>query len=109
MDVWQLDSIDVEPRRPKVLHSDEGAARVIAIDLPAGDGLAEHQVHEHAWLHVHRGVVDVICGGETHRADAGTLIHWSPSERHTVNAVEDARLTLVLAPWPGEGHPSTRE
>jgi hypothetical protein len=25
-----------------------------------------------------------------------------------VRAISDARLVLVLAPWPGEGHPSRR-
>ena len=29
-----------------------------------------------------------------------------PNERHEVRAKSDARLVLVLAPWPGEGHPS---
>jgi hypothetical protein len=26
-----------------------------------------------------------------------------------VRAVSDARLVLVLAPWPGVGHPSRRD
>lgn len=109
MDIWDLTSIAVEPRKPVVLQSDEGAARVIAISLRAGDALGEHEVHEHAWLHVHRGAVDVaVAGGETTRAAAGSLVHWEPHERHAVTAVEDSLLALLLAPWPGPGHPNLR-
>jgi hypothetical protein len=34
------------------------------------------------------------------------LAHFEPNERRTVRALSDARLVLVLAPWPGVGHPS---
>jgi hypothetical protein len=33
---------------------------------------------------------------------------FDPNERHEVTAKSDARLLLVLSPWPGEGHPSNR-
>lgn len=108
MDVWELTALDVEPHAPVVLHSDEGAARVIAINLPAGEELQDHQVHEHAWLHVHRGAVELAVDGDARRAAAGALVHWRPGERHAVRSVEDALLVLVLAPWPGPGHPSLR-
>jgi hypothetical protein len=34
------------------------------------------------------------------------LAHFAPNERRTIKATTDARLVMVLAPWPGEGHPS---
>src|SRR4051794_39661444 len=109
MEIWDLASIAVDPRRPVVLHSDAGAARVIAIRLPAGEELGEHEVHEHAWLHVHAGAVEVTLeDGSSATAGAGALIHWPPQERHTVRATDDALLALILAPWPGAGHPSRR-
>ena len=108
MDIWDLATVAVEPHKPVVLHSDEGAARVIAINLPAGEALGEHEVHEHAWLHVHRGAVEVDSGSGPVRAGAGSLVHWEPQERHAVTAVEDALLALILAPWPGPGHPNLR-
>jgi quercetin dioxygenase-like cupin family protein len=108
MDVWDLTALSVEPQKPEVLHSDEGAARVIAINLPAGDALGDHEVHEHAWLHVHQGEVEVGEDGNLRRVGAGALVHWEPQERHAVVAVEDALLALILAPWPGDGHPSLR-
>src|SRR3954451_12519230 len=98
MHVWDLTALSVELRQPEVPHSDEGAARVIAINLPAGEALGDHEVHEHAWLHVHRGSVEVGNGAETTTASAGSLVHWPPQERHTVTAAEDALLALILAP-----------
>jgi len=109
MDFWDLTTLDVQPHQPVVLHSDEGAARVVAINLPAGEELQDHEVHEHAWLHVHQGAVEVEAREERRRAGAGSLVHWRPAERHAVRATEDALLLLLLAPWPGPGHPSLRE
>jgi quercetin dioxygenase-like cupin family protein len=108
MHVWDLTELSVQPHQPEVLHSDEGAARVIAINLPAGEALNDHEVHEHAWLHVHRGIVDVGEGTDVSRVGPGALVHWNPQERHAVTAVDDALLALILAPWPGPGHPSLR-
>ncbi|MGZ4268472.1 MAG: cupin domain-containing protein [Solirubrobacteraceae bacterium] len=108
MDIWNVGSLGVEPQRPQVLHSDEGAARAVALSLRAGEALEDHEVHEHAWLTVHRGTVAVEQGDESVHAPAGSLVHWNPQERHAVRAVEDALLVLLLAPWPGPGHPSLR-
>jgi quercetin dioxygenase-like cupin family protein len=109
MDVWDLDAVDVEPHKPQILLSDRGSARAIAIELPAGEALTDHEVHEHAWLTVVRGAVEVRAGDETRSGGAGHVFHWRPQERHEVRATEDARLLLLLAPWPGEGHPGARD
>src|SRR5690242_17600439 len=109
MDIWDIRSLDIQPHQPQVLSSDDGAARVIAIHLPAGEQLQEHEVHEHAYLIVADGEVELGQGGETQTAGVGSVTHWSPQQRHEVRATSDARLVLVLAPWPGPGHPSNRE
>jgi len=103
MDTWNLAEMKTEPHRPEVLRSDDGAARAIAINLPAGEMLQDHEVYEHAWLHVHEGEVEIDQGGATTPAPAGFLAHFDPHERHEVRAKSDARLLLILAPWPGEG------
>jgi quercetin dioxygenase-like cupin family protein len=107
MDTWDIASLDVRPHHPKVLRSDD-ETRVIAIDLPAGERLDEHQVHERAWLVVLSGEVEVEQGAETVPGGAGFLAHFEPNERHEVRATRDSRLLLLLSPWPGEGHPSRR-
>jgi quercetin dioxygenase-like cupin family protein len=109
MDIWDIRSLDVQPHSPQILRSDDGAARAIAIHLPAGEELQEHEVHEHAYLVVIDGEVEVEQDTETQTAGAGTVAHWVPQQRHEVRATSDARLLLVLAPWPGPGHPRLRE
>jgi redox-sensitive bicupin YhaK (pirin superfamily) len=105
MEHWDLRTLDVEPQRPKVLHSARGEARSILISLRAGEELQEHQVHERAYVVVIDGEVDLAgtAGG------AGTAAVFEPKERHAVRAVSDARVLLVLAPWPGDGHPGARD
>ena len=103
MESWDLTTLDVEVHKPAILKSEEGVARAIAINLPAGDQLQDHEVHEHAWVHVHSGEVEVEQDGQTTQASAGFLAHFDPHERHEVRATQDSRLLLLLAPWPGEG------
>ena len=104
METWDIPTLDVQPHQPEVLRSDQ-EARVIAINLPAGEQLQEHQVHERAWVIVASGEVEFEQDGRTTAGGAGFVAHFEPNERHEVRATGDARLVLVLAPWPGEGHP----
>ena len=102
MDSWDIRSMDVQPHQPQVLRTDR-EARVIAINLPAGEQLQDHEVHEHAWLHVHDGEIEVVQDGQSTSGGAGFLAHFDPHERHEVRATSDSTLILLLAPWPGEG------
>jgi quercetin dioxygenase-like cupin family protein len=100
---WNLATMDIEVHRPAVLQSN-GEGRAIAINLPAGDALQEHEVHERAWLMVASGQVEIeLPDGETITGGPGLLASFAPHERREVRATEDARLLYVLAPWPGEG------
>ena len=36
--------------------------------------------------------------------DFGGEVQFAPGERREVRSESGARLLLVLAPWPGEGH-----
>jgi len=107
METWDIASLDVQPHQPEVLRTDP-EARVIAINLPAGEELQEHEVHERAWVVVAAGEVEIEQGGSTETGGPGFVAHFDPKERHEVRATSDARLLLILAPWPGEGHPNLR-
>ena len=110
MEHWDLRTVAIEPHRPQILQSARGEGRAIAIHLPAGDSLQDHEVHERAYLTVVDGEVEVeVAAGETVTAGAGTLFVFDPKERHEVRATSDSRLLLVLAPWPGDGHPGSRD
>jgi quercetin dioxygenase-like cupin family protein len=77
------------------------------INLPKGEQLQEHQVHERSWLLVTGGQIELTTpDGETASGGSGLLAIFDPKERHEVRATEDSRLLLVLSPWPGDGHPS---
>jgi quercetin dioxygenase-like cupin family protein len=105
---WDLATTEVAPHQPVVLDS-ENEGRAILINLPAGERLQEHQVHERAWVLVVSGKVRIdLPDGGSAAGGAGLMAVFDPAERHEVSAEEDARLLLVLAPWPGDGHPSNR-
>lgn len=106
MQTWDLKQLKVEPHHPQVLLSqDEG--RAIAIHLPKGEQLQEHQTHERSWLIVADGEIQIDdTTGETIKGGPGLMAEFAPNERREVTATEDARLLLILSPWPGDGHPS---
>ncbi len=108
METWDLEAIEVRPHHPHVVCSNADG-RAIVIDLPAGERLDEHQVHEASWLVVTSGEVQVgDAAGESTRGGPGLLVHCPPNERREVRATSDARVLLLLTPWPGDGHPSQR-
>lgn len=90
-------------RDPAVLHSDDGARAVLVVLAP-GQELGDHQVKENAWLVVVEGTVRVSANGESTEAGAGTTFRFAPDERHSVASDGGARVLLLLAPWPGDGH-----
>ena len=103
MEHWDLRQMPMDVHRPAVLQSD-GEGRAIALSLPAGERLQEHQVHERAWMLVVDGTIEIESpDGETVNGGAGLLAVFDPAERREVRATADARLLLLLAPWPGEG------
>jgi len=106
MESWNLNELQVEPHAPQVLDS-ESEGRAIVINLPAGEQLQEHQVHERAWLLVVDGNLSIETpDGRSAEGGPGLLAIFDPHERHEVQAIEDSRLLMVLSPWPGDGHPS---
>jgi quercetin dioxygenase-like cupin family protein len=107
MDSWDISTLGVEPHKPTVLRTDD-AARVVAVTIPAGEALEDHQVHEHAYVVVVDGEVQIGTVGDTQAAGVGFVAHFEPNERHEVRATSDARIVLFLAPWPGAGHSSER-
>jgi quercetin dioxygenase-like cupin family protein len=106
---WHLATLELQPHAPAVLStSSEG--RAIVLEVPAGESLQEHQVHERAWVTVIDGEVEITAAdGERITGETGLLIEFDPAERHAVVARTTARLLLLLAPWPGDGHPGTMD
>ena len=103
--MWNLKALDLKPRLPEILSS-TSEARAIALDLEAGESLPDHEVHERAWLVIVDGEVEATsAGGERTSGGSGLLLEFAPAERHEVIERSNARLLLLLTPWPGVGHP----
>jgi quercetin dioxygenase-like cupin family protein len=102
---WHLPEIQTPggSRSPVVLKS-EDEARAVLVGLEPGQSLGDHQVKEHLWLLVVEGGTRIRAGGEEVEASIGTLAHFEPDERHSVESDAGAKILLLLAPWPGEGH-----
>ena len=105
MESWDLKTVDVDPHQPRILASADDA-RTILLSLPEGEELQEHEVHERARVLVVDGDVDVAeADGDFASAGPGHLFEFEPAERRTIVARSEARLLMVLSPWPGNGHP----
>ena len=105
MQSWNLPEIETPDgtRSPVVLLS-EDPARAVVVGLEPGQSLGDHQVKEHAWIVVVEGSARIGAGPESLEAPVGTLVHFEPDERHSVSTDGGAKILLLLAPWPGEGH-----
>ena len=105
MQHWDLMAIEAPDGRrdPVVVHSGN-EARAVLIVLKPGQQLGDHQVKENAWVMVLEGAVRITAGGDEVEARPGMLCRFDPDERHSLASDEGARVMLLLAPWPGEGH-----
>jgi quercetin dioxygenase-like cupin family protein len=105
MQTWNLLEIDAPGGSvsPAVLATEDGT-RAVLVSLQTGQELGDHQVKERAWLVVVDGVVRIDSEDGIVDAGPGTLATFAPDERHSVSAPTGARILLLLAPWPGEGH-----
>jgi len=107
MNSWDVNSLDLRPHFPQILSSTKDA-RAIALAIPAGESMQDHQVHERAWVTVLGGEVEITTtAGERVAGGPGLVVEFDPGERHAVRALSDARLLLLLTPWPGVGHPGS--
>jgi quercetin dioxygenase-like cupin family protein len=104
---WDLRAVELRPHAPEILSS-SADARAVVLEIPAGESLQDHQVHERAWVTVIDGEVEITTtAGENVVGGRGVMVEFAPGERHAVRALTTARLLLLLTPWPGDGHPGT--
>ena len=71
-----------EPHRAQVLRSDD-ETRAIAIRLPSGEELQEHQVHGRTYVLVVDGEVEIAQDGSSVTGGIGFLSPFEPNERRT--------------------------
>ena len=62
---WDLKGLQLRPHSPEILASSD-EARAVVLEIPAGESLQDHQVHERAWVSVIDGEVEITTSdGET--------------------------------------------
>ena len=105
MEHWDLRTLDVQPHQPQILHSSRGESRTIAIHLPAGERLQDHEVHERAHLVVVDGQVEVDADGGSVRGGPGFVAVFDPQERHEVRARERRAAAAGARAVAGPGPP----
>jgi quercetin dioxygenase-like cupin family protein len=105
MKSWMTTDLELKPHAPAILSSSDDL-RIVSLLIPAGESLDTHQVHEHAFVVVIDGEIEVTTEAGGHASGGrGLLVEFAPNERHAVRAQSDAHLLLLLTPWPGPGHP----
>src|ERR1700710_2197149 len=107
MDHWALRTLDLEPHQPQILQSDRGTGRAIAINLPAGEQLQDHEVHERAYLTVLDGEVSVQAGATV--SGAAPLFASHPRGRRGGTPAAPACLSLRPGPGPGQAPRGPRD
>ena len=55
---WDLRAVELRPHSPEILSSSD-EARAVVLEIPAGESLQDHQVHERAWVSVIDGEVEI--------------------------------------------------
>lgn len=107
MNSWTITNLKLKPHAPEILASTDDA-RAVALMIPAGESLNDHQVHERAWVTVLGGEVEITSSsGDSISGSSGLVVVFAPNERHAIHAHSDAHLLLLLTPWPGVGHPGS--
>ena len=104
MQQWDLAAPNESDRTgPRVLFS-TSEARGVVIDLAPDEELGDHRVRERAIVQVLHGSLACTSGAGTSTCAEATLIVFEPGETHSLRALEQTRLLLVLAPWPAPEH-----
>ncbi len=92
MNSWDVRALDLRPHSPEILSTTDDA-RAIVLEIPAGESLQDHQVHERAWVTVIDGEVEITTpGGEKVAGGPGLMVEFAPGERHAVFARSTATL-----------------
>ena len=102
--------LDVEPHQPQILHSDARRGAHRSRIQPARRARSSRSTRSTSARYV------VVIDGEV-EIGAATARGGGPGCRRSSTRTSatrcaratDARLLLVLAPWPGDGHPGARD
>lgn len=81
-----------------VLHND--AARVVVFTFDTGEQLTDHAASRPVVVQLMEGRIRFHLDGEDHELEAGDVAYLAPGAPHALEALEPARLSLVLIEDP---------
>lgn len=98
MQAWALDRLDLSVDAPQILGSEEDACTVVALLLPRGKTLQEHQIAESTVVFLTRGLLLINTGAGERTVSSPSLIRFERGDCHKVRAVIECQLVLCLYP-----------
>ena len=105
LESWDIASLDLQPHHPQVLRSDEHT-RAIAINFTRGRNVAGARDPRGGLPDRERGPGRARAGRGDRGRRHGVCGAFSAPRAARGARQGDSRLLLILAPWPGVGHPS---
>ncbi len=76
MNSWNVNDLKLKPHSPQILSSTNDA-RAIALAIPAGESMQDHQVHERAWVSILSGEAEITTtAGERIAGTPGLLVEF---------------------------------
>lgn len=79
MNSWNINDLELKAHAPQILSSTKDA-RAIALAIPAGESLQDHQVHERAWVSILSGEAEITTtAGERIAGTPGLLVELIPA------------------------------
>lgn len=95
------DVVSLHPEHLTVVQAYQNPyLKVVWFGFCANQRLADHHTSSHALIQTLSGRVTVHADGQTMDLGAGAIIALDPGVVHSVTAVEDSVVQLILSPHP---------
>ena len=96
-----LTPFETKPQAKKILDADGGS--ITLMELAAGQSWHEHHSVHPVVVQVLKGKVEYSTKGQSIILEPGKLIHTTAKLLHSVTALEDSNLMVIML--TGESHP----
>ena len=80
--------------------SDEDDVRLVIFSFAAGEELSEHTAARPAIVHILDGDAEVVAGGTSYSASAGSWLRMAAGTAHAIRATSGMVMALYLLPAP---------
>jgi quercetin dioxygenase-like cupin family protein len=82
--------------------SDEHGVRLVVFSFAAGEELSEHTAARPAIVHILAGEAEVVAGGRSYTAAAGSWLRMDVGTAHAIRARTGMVMALYLLPVPAQ-------